>query len=189
MILDTAREWCRSLGGGREKVSTGGVRYRTRVALPAVVDVPEDVLRALREFNDALDAYVLPDGRVWLLIYEPDKPRIREGQKQLLQAKMLGDTEDLESALLMADGWSLLGELPYHEGTSAGAMLRHAQMTLYATRKQIEADQLRRKLIADGTAHREKATALLLDRVRSGAQADWAKVYRGRQQFSYSRSA
>lgn len=162
-------------------------RVHSRVTLPAVVDVPSEVLAALREFNDDLDVYILPDGRVWLLKREADKPRIKEGQKLLQQAKDLGDYSDLEAAHLMAEGWSLLGELTFHEGTSVGAMLRHAQMTLYATTKQIEADQLRRKLIADGTTGRMEAAALMVDRVQSFAKSDHARAYRGRQVFSYKK--
>lgn len=170
----------------RSRPSPGRDRGVTRVALPSVVVFPAHVLRALREYNDDLDVYVLPDGRVWLLKLERDKPRIKEGQKLLQQAKAEGDYSDLESARLMAEGWSLLGELSYQEGTSVHALLAHAQMTLNATAEQIEADQLRRKLVADGTTGREAAAALMVDRVHAFARTDHARAFRGRKVFSQS---
>ncbi len=179
-MLNTVGQWWR--GTGR----TLGRTLRSRVTLPAVGQVPSEVLQALREFHPDLDTYVLPDGRVWLLKYEPGQPRIREGQKLLQQAKELDEYSDLEAAHLMAEGWSLLGELSYHEGTSVGAMLQHAQMTLYATAPQIEADQRRRKLMADGTTGREAAAALMLDRVQAFAKTDHARAFRGRKLFSTS---
>lgn len=181
MIFNTVAEWWR---GGKSEPVDVGTCYRTRVTLPAVVDLPVDVLRTLRQFNDDLDGYVHTDGRVWLLKYEAGKPRIREAQKTLWKAKQEGDYSELQAALLGAEGWSLLGELPYHEGTSVGAMLQHAQMTLYATDKEIEADNRRRFLIANGTTGRENAAKLMLDRVHAYAKTDWARAFRGRQVFA-----
>lgn len=185
-MFTAARELWRAVRHGRPVRGKG--RVVSRVTLPAVVDPPEDVLRALRELSEDLDMYVLPDGRVWLLKYEANKPRIREGRKILAQARELDDYGDLESAHLMAEGWSLLGEFSYVEGTSVGAMMQHAQMTLYATEQEIEADARRIKRIADGTVSRERGAALTRERIRAFAKTDWARTYRGRKVFDYHTS-
>jgi hypothetical protein len=138
----------------------------------------------LREFHKDLDAYVLSDGRVWLLKHEEGKARILEGRKALFMAKMEGDYGDLESAHLMAEGWSLLGELPYLEGMSAGAMLRHAQMTLYATSKMVEEDHTRRRRIADGTEQRRLAVERVRERIHGDSKFDHSFAYRGRRTVS-----
>lgn len=156
---------------------------RSRVLLPSVMAVPGDVLRTLRQFHPDLDAYAFPD-RVWLLKYEENKGRILEGRKALFMAKLEGDYGDLESAHLMAEGWSLMGELPLHEGMSAGAMLRHAQMTLYATPKQIEEDHTRRRRIADGTEQRRLAIERVRERLYGDTRFDHSYAYRGRRTVS-----
>jgi hypothetical protein len=161
---------------------------RTRVRLPSVGEIPADVLRVLRAFNHDLDAYMLPDGRVWLLKYEENKGRILEGRKMLFVAKQEGDYAQLETAHLMAEGWSLLGELSFQEGTSAGAMLRHAQMTLYATPRQIEEDHRRRKEISDGTDMIRKARAAIAERLTSNATFDHSYAFKGRKSFDYHRA-
>lgn len=158
---------------------------RTRVRLPAVTQVPGEVLRVLRQFHPDLDAYAFPD-RVWLLKHEEDKGRIFEGRKALAMAKADGDYGDLESANLMAEGWSLLGELPYNQGMSIGAMLEHAQMTLYATPRQIEADHTRRRQIADGTVRRNLAVERVRSRLYSDASFDHRYAFRGRHSVGYN---
>lgn len=159
---------------------------RTRVRLPAVTHVSGEVLRTLREFHQDLDAYVLPDGKVWLLKWEEGKERVLEGRKILHYAKNDGDYADLETAHLMSEGWSLLGELPFHAGISASAMLNHAQMTLYATPKQIEEDHARRRRHADGTVKRELALQRARERLHGDAHFDHSYAYRGRLSFGYN---
>lgn len=179
MNLSTVREWWRG------STSDSGARtLRSRVALPSVVDAPQDVLRAVRQLNDDLDLYVMADGRVFLLKHEANKPRIREGRKMIEQAQQLGDDTELEIPRLMAEGWSLLGEFSYEEGCSVGRVVEHAQMTLYATRDEIEADQKRRKLIADGTTGRLKTTELMLERMRSSARSDHSLIMKNRKSYS-----
>lgn len=150
-----------------------------------ITALPADVLRVIRQFNGDLDAYVFAD-KVWLLKYEENKGRIMEGRKALFMAKQEGDYGDLESAHLMAEGWSLLGELPYQHGMSAGAMLEHAQMTLYATPKQIEEDHTRRRKIADGTERTRIAVERVRSRLHSDASFDHAYAFRGRKSMGYN---
>lgn len=168
-------------GAGRSRPSLR--TSRSRVQLPAPFAVPGEVLRTLREFNQDLDAYAFHD-RVWLLKFEENKGRIFEGRKALFMAKMEGDYGDLESAHLMAEGWSLLGELPYKEGMSAGAMLQHAQMTLYASPKMIEEDHTRRRRIADGTEQRRLAVERVRSRLYGDTRFDHSFAYRGRRTVS-----
>lgn len=152
--------------------------------LPAVVDAPVDVLRVLRGFNSALDLYVLPDGRVWLLWQSMKPARIQAGRDELFEAKLEGFDEPMYSASLMAQGFEQLGEYPFFFGMSAGAMLAIAQEKLYATERQIVAAMARRRSKADGTDHKARAVATMRDRVTSGARSDHAWAYRGRRSFS-----
>lgn len=158
---------------------------RSRVVLPAVGQVPGDLLRVLRQFHPDLDAYAFHD-RVWLLKHEENKGRIFEGRKALFMAKQEGYATELESAHLMAEGWSLLGELPYHEGMSVGAMLEHAQMTLYSTPKMVEDDHTRRRKIADGTVKRALAIQRVKERLYGDTKFDHAFAYRGRTSMGYN---
>lgn len=157
---------------------------RTRVRLPAVVDVPGDVLRTLRQFHRDLDAYVLPNGNVWLLKWEENKGRVLEGRKLLASSRAEGDYSDLETAHLMSEGWSLLGELPYYAGISASAMLNHAQMTLYATPRMVEEDHTRRRRIADGTTKLALSLERVKERLYGDTKFDHSFAYRGRRTVS-----
>jgi len=167
-----------------ERRRCGGHRVRTRVALPAVLDFPQDVLRALRLLEPGLDGYILPDGRVWILQLVPNRARIEEGRRQMATLRL----EDLgmpdRQTLLMAEGFWLVAELPYLEGTSAGAAVTAAQRALYATDAQVEATYRANRAEADHTNARRRMVDTLRDRIRSSARSDWARTWRGRRTFS-----
>jgi hypothetical protein len=178
-LLDTVRGWLR---GGE-----GSVTPRSRVALPAVVDVPPTVLTALWAHDPRLDLYPLPDGRVWLLLHEEDRGRISEGRKILTQDKREGVDEcrfPFVTARLMADGWSLLDELPYLRGTSAGAVEVLAQRALYRTEADMRAEATEFRLEADSTRAAERRAAVISERIRSTSRSDWKWAYRGKRHFT-----
>lgn len=165
-----------------------GQRLRSRVQLPAAHDVPQNVLAALRATDPMLDAYIKPDGEVWILQYQPERERIATGRAELAEARGDSFQEPMYAAHLMAQGFWLLGSLPYVEGTSAGAAVALAQRVLYATEVQVRTTMRRRRGEADGTAHSAVRTAVIRDRIRSSARGDWAHAYRGRKTFGYGRS-
>lgn len=160
-------------------------RVRSRVPLPAVVDFPQPVLRALRLLDPMLDGYVLPDGRVWILQLVPDRARILEGRKLLLAMKEDHDQwEPAYAASLMAEGFWLLGELPFLEGTSAGAAVRLASKVLNVTQDKLNKTMRARRSEADSSEAAERMRSVLSDRIRSSARSDWARSFRARRTFS-----
>ena len=161
-----------------------GARVTTRVPLPAVVDFPAPTLRALRLLDPMLDGYVLPHGEVWIVQQVPDRERIIEGRKGMLDAKVVGVPADCAS-VLMAEGFWLVGTLPFLEGTSAGGAVRLAQQVLNATEEQVKATMRTRRAYADSTTQRETMYKVLSDRIRSSARSDWARSWRGRLTFSH----
>lgn len=178
-FLAAVRAWLR----GPE----GGASPRSRVALPAVVDVPSAVLETLWAHDPRLDLYPLPDGRVWLLLHEEERGRIAEGRKMLAQDKASGIDElrhPFVTARLMADGWSLLDELSYQHGTSAGVVERLAQQALYRTEAELKARERALRSVADSTAQAERRAAVISERIRSEARSDWKWAYRGRRHFT-----
>jgi hypothetical protein len=180
-VLAAVRAWLQGPGGA------GTTTPRSRIALPSAHDVPPDVLRALWALDPRLDAYILPDGRVWLLLYEADRGRIAEGRKMLEREKAEGTDEcrhPFVTARLMADGWSLLDELPYHRGTSAGAMVKLAQQALYRNEDTLKAQERDLRSIADSTRAAERRAAVISERIRSSSRSDWAWAYRGRRHFT-----
>jgi hypothetical protein len=156
------------------------------VPLPAVVDFPVDVLRALRALDPMLDGYVLPDGRVWILQLVPDRARIVEGRRLLLAMKEDHDQwEPAYSASLMAEGFWLLGELPFREGTSAGAAVRLASTVLNVTEQKLAQTMRARRSEADSSQAAVRMRDTLSDRIRSSAKSDWARSFRARRTFSH----
>lgn len=173
----------------RERFSRQGARRPsgrlcTRVALPAVVDFPLDVLRALRALDPMLDGYVMPDGRVWILHLEPNRQRIQTGRNEMRVFKEEDLGMPLVSSLLSAEGFWLVADLPYHEGTSAGAAVRAASLALHATAEQVEARKRLIRAEVDNTNARERMVATIRDRIRSSAKSDWARTWRGRRTFA-----
>ncbi len=158
---------------------------RSRVALPAVVDIPVELLRAVRSQDDALDLYPLPDGRVWLLLKSDKLTRIHSGRQELTQARVESDqNEPLYAAHLMAQGFEQLGEYPWFLGMSAGFLLDQAQRKLYATEREIRERMQQLRHVSDGSAHKERARAVMRERVVLGARDDYAMAFRGRKSFS-----
>ena len=159
-------------------------RCRTRVPLPAAVDFPLEVLRALRHLDPMLDGYILPDGRVWILQLVPDRARIIEGRKLLVELKEDNDQrEPAYMASLMAEGFKLIDEMSFQEGTSAGAAVRRASEVLHATQDEVNQAMRARRSVADSSANAVKMHATLSDRIRSSARGDWARQWRGRRTF------
>lgn len=167
---------------GREGV-TGRFRSpRTRIPLPAAVDFPTDVLRELRRMHPHLDGMVLPDGRVWIVMYREDRPRIQTGRAALALAKVM-DWTPHRSDVLMAHGFELLAELPYARGTSAGYLHRYLAPILRATERDAEAAMRRHRAVADHSVKREEMLGVLKERIRAYARTDWARTYKGRKVF------
>lgn len=161
-------------------------RVRSRVSLPAVVDYPEAALRALRLLDPMLDGYVLPGGRVWILQLVPDRARIIEGRKLLQAMKEDQDqNEPAYAAHLMAEGFWLVGELPFLEGTSAGGAVRLAGTVLNVTQDQLNKTMRGRRAEADSSEAAVRMKATLSDRIRSSAKSDWARSFRARRTFSH----
>ena len=158
----------------------GGGQCRTRVPLPAVLDFPRDVLRALRQLHPMLDGYILPDGRVWLLQLVPNRARIHTGRAELVQMKLEGDRDPAYSAHLMAEGFMLVAEMEYWEGTSAGAAVKRAEQVLHATSAQVERTYRARRAEADSSNAKARMHQTLSDRIRSDAKSDWSRAWRGR---------
>lgn len=163
-------------------------RVTSRVTLPAVVDVPNPVLRVLRELDDRLDLYPLPIGVVWLL-RKTDKPSRIDAARHLL-ALLREDNgncaaDPMYTEHLMAEGFEFLSEHPWREGMSGGAMLRRAQRVLYATEAAVEADMKARRAVSDSSAQAVERTRVIRDRIRSGSKWDHSRTYRGGKMFSY----
>lgn len=180
--------WLRSLfGGGRGFSST---RVRSRVQLGSIYEPPQHVLRVLRQLDDSLDLFVLPDARaVWLLQMVPDRARIIEGRKQLEVARAEGFDEPMFAEQLMAQGFCQLSEDTYLHGHSAGFMEQRAQRVLYATETELREEMKKRRAFADSSHQETVVRAILSDRIRSNARGDWARTYRGRRYFGYGHAS
>lgn len=179
-LLGAVRSWLRGAEGGANSP-------RSRVALPAVVDVPASTLSALWAHDPRLDLYPLPDGRVWLLLHEEERGRIAEGRKMLVAEKREGHDEcrfPFPTARLMADGWSLLAELPYVRGLSAGVVEREAQQALYRSEADLKARDAELRSIADSTRAAVRRHAVISERIRSTSRSDWKWAYRGKRHFT-----
>lgn len=153
--------------------------------LPAAVDVRPEMLDALRQVNDRFDVYHLADGRVWLLWYEPNAPRVREARKGYAMAHD-ADFTDLplcSEALAMA-GFALWGEYDFAHGTSVGYMVAQAQQKVRASAKEIEQAHQSAREQVDGTEQRRTMVKVLSDRIRSSAMGDWKRSWRGRKVFA-----
>ncbi len=173
----------------RQWMSTSRVRTpsrsRSRVPLAAVVDPPVDVLRALRELDRNLDLYILPNGRVWLLQYQENKHRIAEGRKMIeLAREDGGEIEEMRAARLQAAGFACFGEFSFHEGTSAGFLVRRASEILNAKESDVKAEMAQRRAFANSQAQAEERARVIQERIRSSARSDWGWAYRGRKSFS-----
>lgn len=178
-LLKAVTRWITGDGGSKSAP-------RSRVRLPAAHDVPPDILRALWALNPSLDVYILPDGRVWLLLHEEERARIQVGREMLAQSKSDGIDEckyPYVTARLMADGWSMLDEIPYRR-LSAGVLEQLAQRALY--RRDHERRALERELlsVADSTRQAERRAAVISERIRAEARSDWKWAARGRRHFS-----
>jgi hypothetical protein len=150
-----------------------------------VLDYPRASLQALRLLDPMLDAYILPSGRVWVLYYEPGKPRVVEAQKLLIAMKDDGDQADPAYAVsLQAAGFWLVADMPYLEGISAGAVTQRARQVLNVTRDQLNKTMAARRAQADNTDARVKMREVLSERIRSSARFDWKRAWRGRKLFS-----
>lgn len=158
---------------------------RSRVDLPMAYWPAGVVLRALRALDPNLDQYFLPDGRCWILHRQENRERIQAGRAELLDAKVMGWQEPMYTASLMAQGFWLVGEVPFWEGRSAGACVTLAQRVLYATEEQVRENMRRRRAVADSSAQAEERARVIRDRIASSARSDWARTYRGRRYFSY----
>ena len=165
-------------------IRRGKSPVRTRVTLPAVVDVPRETVRILRQQDHRLDLYPLPDGRVWLLLKSDVPARIASGRTDLWAGKVEAFDEPMYSASLMAQGFELIGEFSWAEGMSAGYLLRVAQEALYMTERARREVHAARRARSDGTAHLVRAKHVMTERVRLGARSDFAWAYRGRRSFS-----
>lgn len=165
------------------RVERRGGRIRSRVTLPAVLDFPIPVLRALREVDPMLDGYILPDGRVWILQLVPNRGRIAEGRKGMIDAKELELMPERQT-ILMAEGFWLVAELPFHEGTSAGAAVAVAQRVLNVSDERLAQTMAERRNYADSTTQRQTMVKTLKDRIRSDSKSDWKRSFRARRTFS-----
>lgn len=171
--------WRARRQGGRR--SSGGT-VCSRVAIPAVVDPPVDVLRALRSYDDRLDLHVLPWGIVWLLVKSDNMNRIDEGRKQLALCRGDGLPAD-RTVLLMAAGFELLSEEPVSH-LSAGYLLKVAQQKMHASDADIRAAVRLHRAESDSSAKIERGAKQLIERITSSARSDHRWAYRGRRSFS-----
>lgn len=160
------------------------VHVRSRVPIPAVVEPPRELLRALRELDKGLDVFILPDGRVWLLQYQENRHRQAEGRKLLALARAEGDYFEEFAPLLMAHGFALLSEEDYQHGTSVGYMVARAQRVLYATESEVRQEMRKRRRFADNTTQAEIREMVIRERIRAHATSDWSWAHRGRKSFS-----
>lgn len=157
-------------------------RPRSRVPLPAVVDPPTDLLRELRHQDERLDLYILPDGRVWVLLKSDKAARIDEGRKLLRECRDDGMAE--RWMILMAEGFELLHEESGPKAYSAGHLLHWIRRKMAATVEEIDAELERRRQESDGTAYVERAVALVKERIRSDARSDFRWAHKGKKSFS-----
>ncbi len=179
-MFETLRGWFRRARrhGGRRR----GGAVCSRVLIPAVVAAPVDVLRELRAYDDRLDLYTLPDGRVWLLVKSDKMERIDQGRIELAQNRGDGLPAD-RSALLMAAGFELLSEEPFCR-LSATHLLRVAQQKMHASGADIRAAVRIHRAESDSSARILRGAQQLIERVESNARSDHRWAYRGRRSFS-----
>jgi hypothetical protein len=179
-VFTAVREWWR----GRVRWSPRRGGTRSRVALPAVVDIPPGVLESLRGEDERFDAYVLPDGRVWLL-FKSDRPaRVLSGRKELASARDEGFGEPMYAASLMAQGFELIEEFPTVLGMSAGFMRRIAHEWNHLSEAEVRRRSAIRRALSDGTAHKARARAVMEERVRLEGRSDYAWAFKGRRSYS-----
>ena len=178
-MFEALRAWWRARRqGGRYR----GDAVCSRVAIPGVVDPPIAVLRELRAYDDRLDLYVLPDGRVWVLVKSDKMERIDQGRIELAQNRGDGFAAD-RSSLLMAAGFELLSEEPYCR-LSATHLLRVAQQKMHASGADIRAAVKLHRAESDSSARIIRGAQRIIERVEASARSDHRWAYRGRRSFS-----
>lgn len=174
----SVRAWWR----GRRQGGRSETTVCSRVTIPAVVDPPVDVLRVLREYDPRLDVYVLPWGKVWLLIKSDTPARMHEGRKELASAREDGLPPD-RSSLLMAAGFELLEEVPLAR-LSGGYLLRVAKEKLETNETAVRHAMEAKRRESNGQAEAERRAATIIERVTADAAFDHKWAYRGKRAFS-----
>lgn len=149
---------------------------------------PEDVFERIREIDPNAEIIGMSDGVWWLGVVKPLAARVEAGRRALKTYEKLGFEKSdpvrwpvIRNALLMVQGFGLIGKYRFSMGADFGAMIEEFRYADYMDRKyENGTPEVRAEL--EGIAEQEqkmRSAAKIVDRIKGDRRYMWKKLFRG----------